>query len=287
MKRCHILFIGLALTALSACQTSNKKIVDDAKLNAVLEAQSDDHQSRYAARHPKETLTFMGIAPGDTVVEIMPGGGWYSSILGPYIGPEGALIGVDYSLAMMRHFDWVTDSFIENRKNWGNEWKAKGRDWPGAPVAKLEAYTLADVPASLNGKVDSVLFFRALHNLSRFESKGGYRTKALARTFDLLKPGGTVGIVQHQVDESRNSDWADGSKGYLKKSDVIAWMADAGFEFVAASPINQNPKDTPTMDEIVWRLAPSFYTSQDNPTLKAEYAKIGESNRMTLLFRKP
>ena len=287
----QFLIFVLAVT-LSACFASNSiknspTTADLERLSAVVAAQSDEHKTRHAFRHPQETLAFFKIKPGMTVVEVLPGEGWYSSILAPYIGPEGTLIGVDYPLDMMKNFDWVTEEFLAKRVSWGNEWMAKASTWPGGAPAKLQAATLATLPESLNGTVDSVLFIRALHNLSRFEPKGGYRTSAFKRTYDLLKPGGTVGIVQHQVGEDRASSWADGSQGYLKKSDLITVMKNAGFEFVAESPINENPKDQPTEQESVWRLPPSFYTSQDDPALKAKYAAIGESNRMTLLFRKP
>ncbi|MDH3275860.1 MAG: methyltransferase, partial [Gammaproteobacteria bacterium] len=82
-------------------------------------------------------------------------------------------------------------------------------------------------------------------------------------------------------------EFADGNHGYLKKSFVIAVAEKAGFEFVAESNINENPKDQPSEEDIVWRLPPSFGTSRDNPELKAEMEAIGESNRMTLKFRKP
>ena len=111
-------------------------------------------------------------------------------------------------------------------------------------------------------------------------------TQALADTHALLKPGGIVGVVQHQGPEGNTDDWANGSNGYLKKSDVIAKFEAAGFKLVKESAINENPNDVPTNDEIVWRLPPILNTSREDAELKAKMEAIGESNRMTLLFKK-
>ena len=99
--------------------------------------------------------------------------------------------------------------------------------------------------------------------------------------------GGIVGVVQHMAPETASDDWADGSRGYLKKTFLIAQMKKAGFDFVASSDINLNAKDQPTEKDIVWRLPPTFHGSKDKPELKKQYMAIGESNRMTLTFRKP
>jgi len=110
---------------------------------------------------------------------------------------------------------------------------------------------------------------------------------ALADAYTVLKPGGVVGVVQHQAPAGRSDDWADGSRGYLNRDTLLGQFEAAGFEFVGESDVNQNPKDIPGEDEIVWRLPPGLQTSRDDPELKAKYQAIGESNRMTLLFRKP
>ena len=143
------------------------------------------------------------------------------------------------------------------------------------------------MPEKYHGTADVVFFPRVLHNLANFESKGGFLTTALADAFTALKPGGTFGVVQHHARDDMSDEFADGSHGYLKKSFVIAQAEAAGFEFVAESDINANPKDQPTEEDIVWRLPPTFATSEDNEELRAEYAAVGESNRMTLKFRKP
>lgn len=256
-------------------------------LEQILAAQSAETQARYPYRNPKETLEFFRIHPGMTVVEVLPGGGWYSQILVPYLGAQGQLIGLDYDGDMWSNFEWASEEFIEKRQQWPNEWENQAQNWAEGNGAQALAYTISATPESLNGRVDAVLFIRALHNLYRFENQGGHLTRTLRKTYDLLKPGGVVGIVQHQVGEDKSDDWADGSRGYLKKSLLIARMEEAGFELVAESDINANPKDVPGDDDSVWRLPPSLNTSGDNEELRQQYLNIGETNRMTLLFRKP
>ncbi len=292
MKR---LITALMAASLFACAnppspttsaTSPLSASDSAHLQRVLDAQSAETQARFDARHPKETLEFFAIKPGMTVVEVLPGGGWYSGILGPYLGPEGTLIAADYPLEIFQWFDWATPAFIEKRAEWGDQWQAGSASWPGGEPAKLKAFSLSTLPTSLDASVDSVLFIRALHNLSNFEDKGGFRTKALTRAYQLLKPGGTLGIVQHQAPESYSDEWASGARAYLKKSSVIKAAEQAGFRLLRESDINENPKDKPGLEDSVWRLPPSLGTSKDDPELRAKYQAIGESNRMTLLFVK-
>lgn len=286
------LVLAAAVCVLSACvNTKNQEPVtnqfDGEKLRGVLAAQDDAAKARFDARNPYETLEFMRVAPGMTVVELLPGGGWYSKILVPYLGDQGTLIGLDYPLTMWPNFPFGSEEFIEERKDWPQTWPQEAQAWAGESGAEVKAFTIDTVPESLNGSADRVLFIRAMHNLARFEEDGQFLSEALQQTYNLLKPGGLVGIVQHEAPASKSDEWADGSRGYLKEEFVKQAMLDAGFEFVAASDINKNPKDQPGAEDIVWRLPPSYYSSQDNTAQRNKYQAIGESNRMTLLFRKP
>jgi len=261
--------------------------VDSAKIATILAAQPEKTKARYEARNPQETLEFFGITPGMTVVEALPGGGWYSKILIPYLGNEGHLVGVDYSIKMWPEFGgFANEAFIEKKKTWAAEWVEGAQAWRAGSTGDISAFTFGGRDVAMDGKADAVLFVRALHNVSRFEEKGGYMTEALADTHALLKTGGIVGVVQHQGPESNSDEWATGNNGYLKKSDVIAKFKAAGFEFVKESAINENPKDVPTNDELVWRLPQSLATSREDEELRAKMKEIGESNRMTLLFKK-
>jgi len=260
---------------------------DSERLAQILSSQPAEVQARYEWRHPQQTLEFFGIVPGMNVVEALPGEGWYTKILLPYLGQDGSLIGADYSLSMYPKFEWVTPEFMAEKKTWVSTWTAEAQTWAGENGAPVSAFVFGDMPESFKGTANAVLFIRALHNMARFNADGAFLDTALKNAFDILEPGGIVGIVQHQAPEDSSAEFADGSHGYLKKSFVMKAMQDAGFEFVAESAINENPKDQPGPDDIVWRLPPTLATSKDNPELAAQMKAIGESNRMTLKFRKP
>lgn len=262
---------------------ASKEDVNAKKLDAVLEAQPDETKARYQYRHPKETLLFFGIEPGMTVLEALPGGGWYSKILLPYLGKEGRLIGVDYSGDMWPRFEWASAEFIEQRHQWPSTWPDEIKAWNITDSAPAKAYTFDTLPENLTGTVDAALFIRALHNLARFEAEGSYLTTALQETHRALKPGGILGIVQHATADKN----ATGATGYLERDALVKRVESFGFKLVDESDINANPKDKPATDDIVWRLPPSLVTSKEDEKLRNEYLAIGESNRMTLKFVKP
>jgi len=294
MRKMFVMLVGLALVACQPAtdEPATEKLVTEEPvaefdaLGAVLDAQAEDMRARYPHRHPRETLEFFGIEPGMTVLEGLPGGGWYSRILVPYLGSEGKLIGADYSLELYPNFPFATEEFMANQANWTTDFVAGAAAW-GDDGASVVAFHFGSMPEELRGTADVVFFPRVLHNLARFEPVGGFLTAALADVHAVLKPGGTFGIVQHHARDDMSDEFADGSRGYLKKDFVIAVVEAAGFEFVAESDINANPADQPTAEDIVWRLPPTLATSRDNPELMEEYKAVGESNRMTLKFRKP
>lgn len=252
-------------------------------LDAILDSQPDEVKARYQYRHPKETLAFFGIKPGMTVVEALPGAGWYSKILLPYLGEKGHLIGVDYPEDMWPRFEWASKEFIEGRRVWPANWPDEIKGWNISDAAKASAYTFNTLPKELTGKADAVLFIRALHNLSRFEPEGAYFTTALQEANRVLKPGGILGVVQHATSDKN----ATGATGYLERDSLVKRIETLGFKLVDESDINTNPKDKANAEDIVWRLPPSLVTSKDNEQLRNEYLAIGESNRMTLKFIKP
>lgn len=260
---------------------------DSERLAAALAAQSDETQVRYAYRHPQETLEFFGIEPGMTVVEALPGSGWYTKILLSYLGSDGQLIGADYAREMWSLFGFFNEEQLKAKETWVEDWAKEAQGWTGDEGAAVSAFVLGSMPDELKGKADAVVFIRALHNLARFEAEHGFLTAALRNAYDALKPGGIVGVVQHHARDDMPDDWANGSHGYLKRDFLIARMEQAGFEFVAASDINANEKDQPGAEDIVWRLPPALFTSREDPELKAKMEAVGESNRMTLRFRKP
>ena len=282
----------LPLLAILGCQADVAEEADvtevkQSRLADVLASQPEDVQARYAFRNPKETLEFFGIEPGMTVVEGLPGGGWYTKLLLPYLGGEGTIIGVDYPMDMWPLFPFGTEKFIAERSKWTDTFKMDAAEWGGDDGAAVAAFRFGSMPDELNGTADVVFFARVLHNLARFESEGEYLSIALQDAYQVLKPGGVFGVVQHHARDDMPDDWADGSRGYLKKGFVIEQAEAAGFVFEAESDINENPADQPGADDIVWRLPPSLRGSRDDPEKKAAMQAIGESNRMTLRFRKP
>ena len=291
------LLIGAAALALAACETilpggddgaDAKAAANSERLEAVLATFPEDVQARYQYRHPKETLEFFGIEPGMTVVDSLPGTFWYSGILAAYLGPDGKVIGADYSMPMWRLFGGFADEeWLKKQENWAETWVGGAGEWTGEGAAEVGSMVYGSVPDELAGTADVVLLVRALHHFNRFEEEGGYFTEAFADIHKVLKLGGVIGVVQHRAPAGNSDKWAEGDNGYLKQDQIIAAFEGAGFEFVASSEINANPKDQPTEDEFVWRLPPTLGTSEENEELKAEIMAIGESDRMTLLFRKP
>jgi predicted methyltransferase len=257
-----------------------------ARLDQVLAAQSEETKARYPYRHPKEMLEFFGVQPGMTVVDTLPGPVWYTGILLGYLGPNGKVVDADYSPDMWTQFGEYTPDPKE-KQSWVSDTLAKVEAVRRPDDATVAAFQYGAVPDDMAGTVDVVLVVRALHHWMRLEESGGYLTKALADMNKLLKPGGIVGVEQHRAPETNADASAKGDRGYVKQSAVIAAFKAAGFELVDQSEINANPKDQPTDSDVVWRLPPTLATSKDKPELKAQFEAIGETDRMTLKFKKP
>ena len=277
-------YMGLCMGLTASLLASSPAIA--VELQAVLDAQPAEAQARYQWRHPKETLEFFELRPGMTVVEALPGGGWYSRILLPYLGSEGRLVGADYAADMWARFGIYPADYVRGKQNWVQDWTAEAEGWRGEGDAAVAAFQFGSLPDELVGTADLVLFIRALHNLARFEADGAYLTTALRDAHQVLKPGGLLGVVQHRAAADSADDWADGRNGYLKQARLIASIEAAGFELLASSEINANPADRPGPGDDVWRLPPSLETSRDDQELGARMEAIGESDRMTLKFRK-
>ena len=288
-KKVKVLFVLAPMVAfLSACQKtelSTENTVDTAKLQQVISTRSNDMQQRDQFRHPQETLSFFQVAPGMTVAEALPGGGWYSRILSNYLGDTGTLYGLNYDDDMWARFGFFSDEFIQQRIEATGKFEGMVKDFtPGGISAK--GYTFSTTPNSLNGTVDRVLFIRALHNLNRFEKDAKTLSDALKTAHRILKDDGLVGVVQHNIPESAPDNGADGSRGYMKLSTIKQAFADEGFDLVASSNINANPKDQPSPSDIVWRLPPTYNGIGEDEEKRKQVDAIGESNRVTLLFKK-
>jgi predicted methyltransferase len=231
-------------------------------------ARRDGDRARDRFRHPAETLEFFKIDPGMTVVDLSPGGGWYTRVLVPYLGENGTYIALNPDPSSNERMKDYLGGLRE-------KFPAKAQDW-NLEGAKVEAYNTNELTDERHGTVDRVLIFRWLHNLHRF----GFLHSELNSMHALLAEGGMLGIVQHRAKPWAPAAYTDGNKGYLRQQDVIGLVEAHGFELVATSEINANACDSADHPSGVWEMPPSLRTKRDE--LKAN----GESDRMTLLFRK-
>ena len=274
----------LVIAALAWASGANGETATTA-LAQVIDARSVEDKARDPYRHPTETLKFFDLRPGMTVAEALPGSGWYTNILANYLGAQGSIYGVNYPDKLWPMFSFSTEEMVKKRI-------ASTKQFPGLVTGFTDSgiaargFTFNTVPSDVLGTVDRVLMIRALHNLNRFEPNTGMRSQALAAVRAMLKDDGLVGVVQHRAPTTADDAKADGSRGYLKQATVIAIFEEAGFELVASSEINANPRDQAGPEEIVWRLPPSLSGSGDDPERKTAMVAIGESDRMTLSFRK-
>jgi len=279
--RTCLLLLSLALAGL--IQTAYA-VTETDTLNAVLASRSDEDTVRDDARQPLETLTFFQVKPGMTVAEALPGGGWYTRILANYLGQDGTLYGVNYPDSLWPMLSYASPEWIAERIAATNNFTAKVATFTDNGIT-AQGFTFDTVPPEVEDTVDRVLLIRALHNLNRFQQKAGTSSQALAATHAMLKKDGLVGVVQHRAPATASEEWANGNRGYLNEAAVITMFEEAGFVLVAQSEINANPLDQPSGEDSVWRLPPSLRGSNDDEQREAMVA-IGESDRMTLLFRK-
>ncbi|MCZ8324594.1 MAG: methyltransferase [Sphingomonadaceae bacterium] len=282
MRRAAPLFLAaLSLAVPSAAAMANPTAAQTKAMKAeiaaaVADPKRDKDKARDQYRRPAETLTFFQVAPDMKVGEYAPGGEWYSRLLGLYLGGKGQLVGL--------YFNPAAGPFSENAQRGIRDGAAK---YPadvsaasGLPADKFRAYTLDAVPAGEKGTFDRILVMRMMHNLLRWNIADS-EIKAMR---DLLKPDGMIGIEQHRAKPDAPYSYTDGSKGYLREADVIRFMEFNGFTFVGKSEANANPKDPANWEGGVWTLPPSLRGAKDED--KARLQAIGETDRMTLLFRK-
>ncbi|MBK6800206.1 methyltransferase [Novosphingobium sp.] len=278
-----VLALGLVLPLTAADAAPGKKRpaaaaakIDPALSAAVADSRRDADRARDQYRKPAETLTFFQVAPDMKVGEYAPGGEWYSRLLGLYLGPKGKLVGL--------YFDPTSGAFNEKSQQGIRDGAAKYASdiatWSGQPAERFTALTLDAVPAAEKGTFDRILIMRMMHNLMRWN----IADREIKAMRELLKPDGMVGIEQHRARADAPYSYSDGSKGYLREADVIRFMELNGFTYVGKSQANANPKDPANWPDGVWTLPPAMRGAKEED--KARLRAIGESDRMTLLFRK-
>lgn len=227
--------------------------------------------SRDIYRHPAETLTFFGITPTQTVIELWPGNGWYTEILAPYLAPKGQYIAASFETNPST--DTPGNRYRANAGTKFDTWMTANKALFGN--AKM---VVLDPPAKMNlgadGSADLVLTFRNLHNWASSDQL----ENVFAASYKVLKDGGVFGVVEHRANKGMNM-----STGYMDQDEMIALAKKVGFTLAESSEINANPKDTKDYAKGVWTLPPSFALGD---TDKEKYQAIGESDRMTLKFIK-
>jgi predicted methyltransferase len=265
----------MATAAPATAQTLDS--ATSAALDAAIagEHRSERNRARDSYRHPKETLAFFGLRNDMTVVEIWPGGGWYTEILAPVLRGNGKLYVAEYGANSPMRYQGEEMATLAG----------KFERWPGVYDAVTQ--TSLAFPDALeiapSGSADLVVTFRNVHNW--FDSN--YRAdpaRAFAAMFAALKPGGTLGVVDHRWPDPATEDPQAGN-GYLSEQRVIALAEAAGFEFVASSAVNRNPRDTHDHPNGVWTLPPDLAVPEGGN--RQRYLDIGESDRLTLRFVKP
>jgi predicted methyltransferase len=221
-------------------------------------------------RNPAETLAFFGIKPTDKVVEIWPGGGWYTEILAPYLRDKGQLTVVTLP---GRQAEGIAKKLDADPATYGK-------------VVRANFPVLLGGTAVAPGSVDAVVTFRNIHNWRMGEytpDKADYSEAAFREIYAMLRPGGVLGIEDHRLPENMATE-RERSSGYLKVSTVRALAQKAGFQFAGASEINANARDTHDYPKGVWTLPPRLAEGDKD---RDRYLAIGESDRMTLKFVKP
>ncbi|MGE5952287.1 MAG: class I SAM-dependent methyltransferase [Qipengyuania vulgaris] len=237
----------------------------------------DEDRARDQFRNPAATLEFFGVEPTMTVAEYGPGGGWYTRVLAPYVTPAG------------RYIAFQPDSDGEAYRDRAQEVRAKGwterfveslAGMAGVVAGNATAFEIDEMPEELAGTVDRVLIFRSMHGLNN----GNQADTVLKAARKMLKDDGMVGVVQHRAPEGASyDDYGAQQRGYMRVQDVVAIFEAAGFELAATSEINANPKDPANWEGGVWMMPP---TLAGDDAMDARTRDLGESDRMTLLFKK-
>jgi len=265
--------LALSVLALPAAPTLalSPAPVPDAALRAAV---ADPNRTaafieRDAARHPAEELAVFGIAPSMTVVELWPGGGYWTEILGPYLAKGGGT----YYVAVNAPGDAGEDKGVER-------WRARMAA-EKERVGMIHETTLGDGHFAIAppGSADMVLTFRNLHNWM----EGGYADKVFAAAFTALKPGGILGIEEHRGRNDKPQD-PKAKDGYVRQDYTVELAKKAGFVLVGSSEINANPKDTKDWVDGVWTLPPTLSQKDKD---RDRYLAIGEADNYVLKFQKP
>lgn len=282
--RRHLLLLAAALTlsapAVLAAPAALAATDEALKAAVASPTRPAGDVARDGARHPYESLTFWGLKPKQTVIEISPGGGYWTEILAPYAKATGGTYVAGVA-------DLSNPKLSEGAKKGRAEFEARFADAAKYGKPRFANFGAQSGPLGPAGSADLVLTARNVHNWTQTP---GMADKVFADFFAVLKPGGVLAVEDHRADPRSEKD--AGADGYLNTATVVAIAKKAGFVLDAASEINANPKDTKDHPFGVWTLPPTRRTAPagqpaDPNFDRAKYEAIGESDRMTLKFVKP
>lgn len=268
--------LSAAMLAFGASLAGDVSLAVESADPALMAVIAGDHRSaankaRDRYRHPAETLTFFGLKPDMTVVEVWPAGGWYTEILGPYLRKSGKYYAAGWDPEAKAEF------IRQGLKAFSDKLAARPDLYAGTEMTVLSPPGKTAIAPP--GTADMVLTFRNIHNWMG----SGTAEKVFAAMYTALKPGGVLGVVEHRAKTDVPQD-PKAASGYVREDYAIALGQKAGFVLEERSGINANPKDTKDYEKGVWTLPPTYAEGEKD---KDKYTAIGESDRFTLRFRKP
>jgi len=260
----HLLSLGLMI------YFSNSALAATVQKNSQLEAsisgswRTEENRVRDKYRHPLETLTFFGVKPSATVVELIPGGKlWYAEILAPYLRDKG---------------HYIAANVKSDREDVGQKERLAANP-AQFDKAVVREFSFKEPDFGAENSADFFLTFRNVHNFAM----NHVESNLFAAAFKVLKHGGVLGVVDHRAPEGKSLEEVL-KTGYLPETYVIELAQKAGFKLIARSDVNNNPKDTKDYPGGVWTLPPNF---AEKDVDREKYTAIGESDRFTLKFVKP
>jgi len=271
LRRKTALLLGVCAVLLSCASYSSRQSTAE-ELTQILAGnqRTEAERARDPYRHPKQTLLFFGVRPEMTVLEVWPEPGWYTEILAPLLREKGKYIAAVH--APDPQSAYVTKGLARYREKLA----ARPDLYDRVEVVPLPTDGGEVVPA---GTVDMVLTFRNLHNWMGHDEAA----RVFATLYQALKPGGTLGIVEHRGNPALPQD-PQAKSGYVNEDYAVRLIEAQGFRLVAKSEVNANPRDTKDYPQGVWTLPPSYELGDKE---RAKYAAIGESDRFTMRFVKP
>jgi len=267
----RVVLLGLALVLSgegAEAAPDVDRLIDEALVGS---HRSDANKARDKFRHAKETLLFFGLGSDLTVVEISPGRGWYTEILAPVLRDRG-----QYYAAVAAVTEKTPDALKKNDADYRGMLAAAPELYGKVKLSVLQPGAPQVAPP---GSADMVLTFRNVHNWA----KAGTADAMFQAFYDALKSGGVLGVVEHRA-RPETSFQQQIDTGYMTETYVVETAQKAGFKLVSKSEINSNPRDTKDYPGGVWTLPPTLRYGDEN---REKYLAIGESDRMTLKFRRP